>query len=351
MGTGDFTHPEWRKELEEKLVPAEDGFYCLKEDSVLEESREYEGEAPRFVLSGEISSIYKKNGKVRKVHNVILLPGLEDAEKLSKKLETIGNIHSDGRPILGLDSHDLLEIMLEICPDGILIPAHIWTPHFSLFGAFSGFDTMEECFEDLTPYIHAVETGLSSDPPMNWRLSALDRFQLISNSDAHSPAKLGREANLLDIEMSYQGLYKAIQEGEGLEGTIEFFPEEGKYHFDGHRKCHLCLTPKEAEAYGGICPVCGKKITIGVDHRVMQLSDREDGEARKNKKPYENLVPLPEVIAASTGKSSGSKRVQEQYENMLKKLGSEFDILRKIPVEEIRKEEGYLVSELSLIHI
>ena len=345
VGTGDFTHPEWRKELEEKLVPAEDGFYCLKEDSVLEESREYEGEAPRFVLSGEISSIYKKNGKVRKVHNVILLPGLEDAEKLSKKLETIGNIHSDGRPILGLDSHDLLEIMLEICPDGILIPAHIWTPHFSLFGAFSGFDTMEECFEDLTPYIHAVETGLSSDPPMNWRLSALDRFQLISNSDAHSPAKLGREANLLDIEMSYQGLYKAIQEGEGLEGTIEFFPEEGKYHFDGHRKCHLCLTPKEAEAYGGICPVCGKKITIGVDHRVMQLSDREDGEARKNKKPYENLVPLPEVIAASTGKSSGSKRVQEQYENMLKKLGSEFDILRKIPVEEIRKEEGYLVSE------
>lgn len=345
VGTGDFTHPEWRKELAEKLGPAEDGFYCLRKDSVLEESRKYGGETPRFVISGEISSIYKKNGKVRKVHNVILLPGLEDAEKLSKKLETIGNIHSDGRPILGLDSHDLLEIMLEICPEGILIPAHIWTPHFSLFGAFSGFDTMEECFEDLTPYIHAVETGLSSDPPMNWRLSALDRLQLISNSDAHSPAKLGREANLLDIEMSYQGLYKAIQEGKGLEGTIEFFPEEGKYHFDGHRKCHLCLTPKEAEAYGGICPVCGKKITIGVDHRVMQLSDRDDGEARKNKKPYENLVPLPEVIAASTGKSSGSKKVQEQYENMLKKFGPEFDILRKIPIEEIRKEEGYLVSE------
>lgn len=345
VGTGDFTHPEWRKELAEKLVPAEDGFYCLRKDSVLEESGKYGGETPRFVISGEISSIYKKNGKVRKVHNVILLPGLEDAEKLSKKLETIGNIHSDGRPILGLDSHDLLEIMLEICPEGILIPAHIWTPHFSLFGAFSGFDTMEECFEDLTPYIHAVETGLSSDPPMNWRLSALDRLQLISNSDAHSPAKLGREANLLDIEMSYQGLYKAIQEGKGLEGTIEFFPEEGKYHFDGHRKCHLCLTPKEAEAYGGICPVCGKKITIGVDHRVMQLSDRDDGEARKNKKPYENLVPLPEVIAASTGKSSGSKKVQEQYENMLKKFGPEFDILRKIPIEEIRKEEGYLVSE------
>lgn len=345
LGTGDFTHPQWREELKEKLIPAEDGLYCLKEEAVLEESGEYRNNAPRFVLSGEISSIYKKNGKVRKVHNVILLPGLGDAEKLSKKLETIGNIHSDGRPILGLDSHDLLEIMLELCPQGILIPAHIWTPHFSMFGAFSGFDTVEECFEDLTPYIHAVETGLSSDPLMNWKLSALDRFQLISNSDAHSPAKLGREANLLDIDLSYQGLYQAIQEGRGLEGTIEFFPEEGKYHFDGHRKCHLCLSPEESERYGGICPICGKKITIGVDHRVLQLSDRKDGRERKNKKPFEYLVPLPEVIAASTGKTPASKKVQEQYETMLCKLGSEFEILREIPVEEIRKEAGYMIAE------
>lgn len=345
LGTGDFTHPQWREELKEKLIPAEEGLYCLKEEAVLEESGEYRNNAPRFVLSGEISSIYKKNGKVRKVHNVILLPGLEDAEKLSKKLETIGNIHSDGRPILGLDSHDLLEIMLELCPQGILIPAHIWTPHFSMFGAFSGFDTVEECFEDLTPYIHAVETGLSSDPLMNWKLSALDRFQLISNSDAHSPAKLGREANLLDIDLSYQGLYQAIQEGRGLEGTIEFFPEEGKYHFDGHRKCHLCLSPEESERYGGICPICGKKITIGVDHRVLQLSDRKDGRERKNKKPFEYLVPLSEVIAASTGKTPASKKVQEQYETMLCKLGSEFEILREIPVEEIRKEAGYMIAE------
>lgn len=345
LGTGDFTHPQWREELKEKLIPAEDGLYCLKEEAVLEESGEYRNNAPRFVLSGEISSIYKKNGKVRKVHNVILLPGLEDAEKLSKKLETIGNIHSDGRPILGLDSHDLLEIMLELCPQGILIPAHIWTPHFSMFGAFSGFDTVEECFEDLTPYIHAVETGLSSDPLMNWKLSALDRFQLISNSDAHSPAKLGREANLLDIDLSYQGLYQAIQEGRGLEGTIEFFPEEGKYHFDGHRKCHLCLSPEESEKYGGTCPICGKKITIGVDHRVLQLSDRKDGRERKNKKPFEYLVPLPEVIAASTGKTPASKKVQERYETMLCKLGPEFEILREIPVEEIRKEAGYMIAE------
>lgn len=345
VGTGDFTHPAWREELTQKLIPAQDGLYVLKDEWVSDSAKSFGGTAPRFVISGEISSIYKKNGKTRKVHNVILLPGLEEAEKLSRKLETIGNIHSDGRPILGLDCRDLLEIMLEISPDGILIPAHIWTPHFSLFGAFSGFDTIEECFEDLTPYIHALETGLSSDPPMNWRLSALDRFQLVSNSDAHSPARLGREANLLDIELSYRGLYQAIQEGKGLEGTIEFFPEEGKYHYDGHRNCHLCLSPKESEAYGGKCPVCGRKLTIGVDHRVLQLADREEGYQKENGKPFESMVPLPEVIAASTGYSAASKKVQAQYEELLKKLGPEFEILREIPVEDIRRAGGYLVAE------
>lgn len=345
VGTGDFTHPAWRKELEEKLEPAEEGLYRLKDEYVLDEAKTMAHDAPRFVLTGEISSIYKKNEKVRKVHNVLLLPSLEDAEKMSSKLETIGNIHSDGRPILGLDCRDLLEIMLDLCPRGMFVPAHIWTPHFALFGAFSGFDTMEECFEDLAPYIHAVETGLSSDPPMNWRLSALDRFQLVSNSDAHSPAKLGREANLLDIDLSYEGLYHAIQEGKGLDGTVEFFPEEGKYHYDGHRKCHICLSPKEAEKYGGKCPVCGRKMTIGVDHRVEELADREEGFVRENAKPYESLVPLPEVIAASTGHSAASKKVLAEYEEMLAKLGTEFEILREIPVEDIRKESGYLVAE------
>ncbi|MDO4273842.1 MAG: UvrD-helicase domain-containing protein [Eubacteriales bacterium] len=345
VGTGDFTHPAWREELNEKLVPGEEGLYVLKDDCLLDGVSSLPGEAPRFVISGEISSIYKKNGKTRKVHNVILLPSLEDAHKLSVKLEAIGNIHSDGRPILGLDSRDLLEIMLETCPQGILIPAHIWTPHFSLFGAFSGFDTIEECFEDLTPYVHALETGLSSDPPMNWRLSALDRFQLISNSDAHSPAKLGREANLLDTDRSYQGLSAAIQEGKGLEGTIEFFPEEGKYHYDGHRKCHICLSPAEAERYGGKCPVCGKKLTIGVDHRVVQLADREEGYVKEDGKLYQSLVPLPEVIAVSTGHSSASRKVQEQYEEMLGNLGAEFSILRDVPIEDIKKESGYLVAE------
>ena len=345
VGTGDFTHPAWREEMEEKLTPAEDGLYKLKEEYILKETGHLDMEAPRFVISGEISSIYKKNGKTRKVHNVILLPSLEDAERLSKKLETIGNIHSDGRPILGLDCRELLEIMLDICPEGIFIPAHIWTPHFSLFGAFSGFDTIEECFEDLTPQIRALETGLSSDPPMNWRWSALDRFNLVSNSDAHSPGKLGREANLLDIEMSYQGLYRAIQEGEGLSGTIEFFPEEGKYHFDGHRKCHLCLSPKEAEKYEGKCPVCGKKLTIGVDHRIVQLSDREDGFVKENGRPFESLVPLPEVIGASTGRSASSKKVMEQYENMIANLGTEFSILREVPTEDIQALCGGHIAE------
>lgn len=345
VGTGDFTHPAWREELKERLEPAEDGLYKLKQEYILDESRYFRQEAPRFVVSGEISSIYKKNGKTRKVHNVILLPGLEDAERLSKKLETIGNIHSDGRPILGLDCRELLEIMLDICPEGILIPAHIWTPHFSLFGAFSGFDTIEECFEDLAPHIRALETGLSSDPPMNWRWSALDRFQLISNSDAHSPGKLGREATLLDIEMSYEGISRAVQEGEGLEGTIEFFPEEGKYHYDGHRKCHLCLSPLEAEKYQGKCPVCGKKLTVGVDHRIVQLSDREVGIQGEHGRPFESLVPLPEVIAASTGKSASSKKVQQQYEEMLASLGTEFEILRKVPVEDIRSSFGYMTAE------
>lgn len=345
LGTGDFTHPSWRQELKEKMVPAEEGLYCLKKELQIQDRILGDKSRPRFVISGEISSIYKKNGRVRKVHNLILLPGLYEAELLSKKLETIGNIHSDGRPILGLDSRDLLEITLEICPRAIFVPAHIWTPHFSMFGAFSGFDTVEECFEDLSPYIHAFETGLSSDPPMNWRLSALDRFQMISNSDVHSPSKLGREANLLNISMSYDGLYDAVQKGQGLMGTIEFFPEEGKYHYDGHRKCHLCLSPKEAEKYQGKCPVCGKKLTLGVSHRIEQLADREEGFVPSGAAAFESLTPLPEVIASCTGHLASSAGVMRQYQKMLEKLGSEFSILRELPEEQIQGKCGYQIAE------
>ena len=345
IGTGDFTHPVWREELKERLVSEGNGLYRLRDASVKEESRKFPGEGTRFVVSGEISSIYKKNGKTRKVHNVILLPSLEAADSMAQRLEKIGNIHSDGRPILGLDSHDLLEMMLDVCPEGILIPAHIWTPHFSVLGAKSGFDSVEECFEELAPYIHALETGLSSDPAMNWRISKLDRYQLVSNSDAHSPSKLGREANLLDIDCSYEGLYRAIQTGEGLEGTVEFFPEEGKYHFDGHRKCGVSLSPVEAERLGGICPVCGKKLTMGVDHRVEQLADRAEGFVKKDGKKYESLVPLPEVISACMGYSTASKKVQGCFEQMIQTLGTEFDILRNVPSEDIKSCAGERIAE------
>ena len=345
IGTGDFTHPVWREELKERLVTEGNGLYRLRDEYVKEESRKFPGKGTRFVVSGEISSIYKKNGKTRKVHNVILLPSLEAADAMAQRLEKIGNIHSDGRPILGLDSHDLLEMILDVCPEGILIPAHIWTPHFSVLGAKSGFDSVEECFEELTPYVHALETGLSSDPAMNWRISKLDRYQLVSNSDAHSPSKLGREANLLDIDCSYEGLYQAIQTGKGLEGTVEFFPEEGKYHFDGHRKCGVSLSPVEAERLGGICPVCGKKLTMGVDHRVEQLADREEGFVKEDGKKYESLVPLPEVISACMGYSTASKKVQGYFEKMLQTLGTEFDILRNVPSEDIKSCAGERIAE------
>ncbi len=342
IGTGDFTHPAWRRELADKLEPDGNGLYVLKEEYRPDGPASHR---PRFVVTGEISSIYKSKDRVRKVHSLLILPDLEAAEALARRLELIGNIHSDGRPILGIPCRDLLEIMLETSPKAIYVPAHIWTPHFSLFGAFSGFDRIEECFEDLTPHIHALETGLSSDPPMNWRVSALDRFHLISNSDAHSPGKLGREANLFDIDLSYDGLYRAIEEGKGLAGTIEFFPEEGKYHFDGHRKCGLCMSPSETIKYDNKCPVCGKKITIGVLNRVEQLADRDEGFVPPAFRPFESIVPLPEVIGASTGISPSGKKAAEKYEQMIASLGPEFSILRKIPIEDIRKEAGPLIAE------
>ncbi|SFP79880.1 TIGR00375 family protein [Oscillibacter sp. PC13] len=343
LGTGDFTHPAWRAELQEYLIPAGDGVYTLRKDSCL--PADMPGEAPRFVITGEISCIYKRHGKTRKVHNLILLPSLEAAEELSVRLEAIGNIHSDGRPILGLDSRDLLELTLETCPEAEFIPAHIWTPHFAMFGAFSGFDTIEECFGDLTAHIHAVETGLSSDPPMNWRVSALDDLTLVSHSDAHSPAKLGREADLMETGCSYPDLVQAIRTGKGFLGTVEFFPEEGKYHLDGHRNCGVCLTPAETEARNGLCPVCGKKLTIGVEHRVEALADRPEGFRPEGAKHFECLAPLPEVIAAAAGCSAASKRTLALYERMLQALGPELPILRETPIEDIRHVAGACVAE------
>ncbi len=341
IGTGDFTHPAWRQELNEMLEPAGNGLYRLKEAFVL--PSEVKVEAPRFIVSGEISTIYKRGGKTRKVHHVILLPSLDAAQELSVRLEAIGNLHSDGRPILGLDSRDLLEITLECCPEAIYIPAHIWTPHFSLFGAFSDFSTLEECFADLSHYVHALETGLSSDPPMNRRLSQLDHYTLISNSDAHSPAKLGREANLLACEMSYPAIKHAIETGEGFQGTVEFFPEEGKYHLDGHRNCRCCMEPAQTVQHGGLCPVCGRKMTVGVLHRVEALADRE--EPLSLSKPFESLMPLTELLADCMGVSPASKKVDAFYFDLLRRLGPEFSILRNCELSEIEAAAGSVVAE------
>ena len=344
LGTGDFTHPGWRQELSEALTPAEPGFYKLKEAPAPEIPGQSDA---RFVVSGELSTIYKKDGRVRKVHHLIILPSLEAAGRISNRLAGLGmNIRSDGRPILGLDSHDLFSLVLEECPEVIYVPAHIWTPHFSVFGSKSGFDDIRECYEDLTQYIHVLETGLSSDPAMNWRWSALDRFTLISNSDAHNPLNLGREANLFETEFSYDGIKKALEKKtDGFIGTIEFFPEEGKYHYDGHRNCEVAWKPEETIAKDGICTVCGRKVTVGVLHRVIALADRPEGYRPEGAKPYQSLVPLAEVIGSAFHRGKSSRKVVQAYHDLLHTLGPELTILRETEIDSLAKQAGPLVAE------
>ncbi len=350
VGTGDFTHPEWIEELKDRLEPAEEGLYRLKpvhQAAVDEDLPERCRGAVRFVLSTEISVIYKKNDKTRKVHHVVLMSSFEAVERLNARLGDIGNLKSDGRPILGLDSRDLVEICVEAAEDVLFIPAHIWTPHFAVLGASSGFDTLEECFEDMLPAIFAVETGLSSDPPMNWRLSMLDRYAIVSNSDAHSPQKLAREATCFDTELSYRGIYDALKtrDPERFLGTLEFYPEEGKYHLDGHRKCGVCWEPGQSREADCLCPVCGKRLTVGVLHRVEQLADRAEGGRPDVAPPYENLIPLTEVIGSVLGVGPTSKKVQRVYERLLAELGSELAILRGVSPEEIAGCGEPLVAE------
>jgi uncharacterized protein (TIGR00375 family) len=335
IGTGDFTHPGWIAELEEKIEPAAEGLFSLKEAYQSGEVPERCRADVRFLLSAEISCIYRKNDRTRKVHAIVFAPGFEAAKRIASALAKIGNIRSDGRPILGLDAKELLRIVKEVSLEAMLVPAHAWTPHFSVFGAASGFDTLEECFEELTPHIHAIETGLSSDPPMNWRLSALDKITLISNSDAHSPAKIGREANIFDTDLSYAPLVGAIKTGKGFLGTIEFFPEEGKYHNDGHRACGISLTPKETARHDFRCPACGKRVTVGVLHRVEALSDRDEGFRPRGAPGFHSVIPLPEIIAETLTVGVNSKSVGKVYHALLEKLGNEFGILLDIPPEEI----------------
>jgi uncharacterized protein (TIGR00375 family) len=341
IGTGDFTHPQWLTELQEQLEPLGNGLFQLKKELAVTLDKTIPSSCRHnpifFVLTSEISNIYKKHDQVRKLHNVIVAPDFATVIKMNAKLMSIGNLHSDGRPILGLDSKELLRISLEASDKCIFIPAHIWTPWFAMFGSKSGFNTVEAAFEDLTPYIYAVETGLSSDPAMNWRLSQLDNLLLVSNSDAHSPRNLGREANVFNCEFDYQEMFQAIKtKDDRFVGTIEFFPEEGKYHYDGHRSCNVSFNPEETKKLQGICPVCHKPLVLGVDYRVTELADRAIGFQPKHQKQVEYIVPLAPMIAEIKKLGSVSaKAVISEYDQVISKLGDEFSILRNLSIEQI----------------
>jgi len=351
VGSGDFTHPGWCAELKEKVEPAEPGLFKLKQNyknNAELKTPFLQDQEVRFLLTAEISTIYKKNDKVRKVHNLIFAPDFKSVEKIQQAIKKLGgNITSDGRPILGMDCRDLLELCLNCSEDIFFVPAHIWTPWFSALGDKSGFDTIEECYEDLTQYIYAIETGLSSDPPMNWRCSFLDKYTIISNSDAHSPEKLGREANLFDITLSYESITTTLKSGDpkSFLGTIEFFPQEGKYHHDGHRKCGIAWDPQETQDRRGICPVCGKKITVGVMNRVIQLADRRDPLTRKNRHPFYSLISLREILSELAGVGPNSKKVNNWYHTLIKNGVPELKLLLDTPLTEIEKMDNPELAE------
>jgi uncharacterized protein (TIGR00375 family) len=344
LATGDFTHPEWLFLMKEKLKPAGNGFLKLRTAPQPPESSHFRGSSATpddvfFVLGTELSFIYSKGGRVRKIHVMVLAPDFESVERINNRLAAVGNLHSDGRPILGMDVKLFCRMIADSCPRAVVIPSHIWTPWFSLFGANSGFDSIEECFEEMTPMIFALETGLSSDPAMNWRLSALDRYALVSNSDAHSPSRIGREANVFDTDFSYRGLLDALRTRDPAKflHTVEFFPEEGKYHFDGHRKCDVCLHPKESLKRSDLCPKCGKRLTIGVLHRVEELADREPGVDSQHRIPFKNLVPLNEIVAGSLGKTAECQSVWDHTFRFIHEFGSEYAVLNDVPLSELSR--------------
>ena len=340
LATGDFTHPEWFQNLREKLEPAEPGLFKLKNSKA-------SGSKTRFILTAEISNIYSKKGRVKKIHNLIFAPSFEVVEKINTRLNLIGNLKADGRPILGLDSKEMLKYVLDISEDCLFVPAHCMTPWFGIFGSKSGFDSIEECFEDYSKYIYALETGLSADPEMLWRIPDGRKLTLISNSDAHSPAKLGREANVFDTELSYQAIIEAIKskDPEKFLYTIEFFPQEGKYHYDGHRDCEISLSPEETKKYNGICPRCGRPLTVGVLNRIEKLADKEQGFKPEKAIPFKSLVPLPEIIADALGVASATKRVEEQYKNLIEKFGNEFKILLDVSQQDLETTASSEIAE------
>jgi len=328
VGTGDFTHPQWLKEIQENLEPAEEGLYRLKNSN----------KAVRFLLTSEISCIYSKKGKVRKVHIVVFAPSVEIVEKINRKLSQIGNLRADGRPILGLDAKELLKIVLSVSEDCLVVPAHCMTPWFGIFGSKTGFDSLEECFEEESKHIYALETGLSASPDMLWRLPDGRRLTLISNSDAHSPGKLGREADVFETELNYSAIVEAIKkkDKEKFLYTIEFFPQEGKYHFDGHRECGISLSPQESRKYNNVCPVCGKPLTLGVAHRVEELADREEGFVPEEAIPFKSLIPLKEVIAEAFACGTATQKVSKEYQKLIETFDNEFNILLNAGGRELK---------------
>ena len=337
VGTGDFTHPVWFSELKEKLEPAAPGLFKLKKDD----------NGTFFILTSEISCIYAKNNKVRKIHVVIFAPSLEVVEEINKKLNAIGNLKSDGRPILGLDAKELLRIIMGVSQDCLFVPAHCLTPWFSIFGSKSGFDSVEECFEELSPHIFALESGLSADPAMIWRIPDGRRLCIISNSDAHSPEKMGREANVFDTDIDYQSIVSAIKAKDPSKFlyTVEFYPEEGKYHYDGHRLCKVCLSPEESRKYNEICPVCGRSLTIGVANRVAKISDKEEDFVPENAIPFRKMVPLKEIVAECLGVGVLSLAVKKEYDKLINAFDSEFSVLLDASVSDIEKASDKLIAE------
>ena len=333
LGTGDFTHPLWLPELEETLRPTGRGVF--------------EAHGAHFILTAEINTLFYKRGKAHNIHHVLFAPSFETVKRLNKELEAFGSLSIDGRPILQLEAWRMVEIALGVDPRCLIVPAHVWTPHFAIFGSNSGFDSVEECFEHQAKNIFVLETGLSSDPAMNWRLSKLDRYALISNSDSHSARRIGREANVFNCELDYDELVATLKTKDASRFlyTVEFFPEEGKYHFDGHRKCGVRLSPSESQQHGSRCPACGRPVTVGVMHRIEALADRPEGAKPAQAIPFRNAVPLEEIIADALGIGTGTQGVDREYFNLIERCGTEFDILFKTSEEALRRVTTARIAE------
>jgi len=343
VGTGDFTHPKWLEELKQELVEIpETGLYQPAKPA---ESSIY------FMITGEVATIFNSGNSTKKIHHVILTPSVETAVQINDRLAHHGSLTSDGRPMLNMTAPQLVEEIMQVTADNMVIPAHAWTPWFSLFGAFSGFDRMEDCYQDTTKHIHALETGLSSDPPMNWRLSSLDKYTLVSNSDCHShwPWRLGREANVFELKKpTYSEITDAIAKKDvnRFRFTIETDPAYGKYHWTGHRKCQVSLSPQEAMKFGGRCPVCRRELTKGVEQRVEELADRPAGFRLKNAPGYMRLLPLSEIISTVLGTAYPSvQKVWEVYNSLIARFGNEYAVLIDASLEEMAKIVDPRVAE------